>query len=230
MTSYIALGRLSVLLAVTLVLPGNARAQRSAAGISTQGIFDAIGLSAGATVCEIGAGDGELTIAAAKVVGPRGRVLSSELGATRVKTLQESTNASGLAHITVVAGDTGTTNFPEAACDGLFMRDVYHHFSDPAAMNASILAALKPGGRVAIVDFTPPDEEATCPADRSKDGMHGVYAETVRRELRAAGFAPADSDVAGQRWFMVVATKPPLLNTIGCCVACGIRRHPSCSS
>jgi len=209
MTSYIALGRLSVLLAVTLVLPANARAQRSAAGISTQGIFDAIGLSAGATVCEIGAGDGELTIAAAKVVGPGGRVFSSELGAARVKTLQERTTASGLAQITVVAGDTGKTNFPDAACDGVFLRDVYHHFSDPAAMNASILAALKPGGRVAVVDFTPPGEEAACPADRSKDGMHGVYAETVRRELRAAGFEPVNPDVAGQRWFMVVAARPP---------------------
>ena len=208
MKNYIALGRLSVLLVVTLVLPGYARAQRSAAGISTQGIFDALGVGAGTTVCEIGAGDGELTIAAAKIVGPRGRVLSSELGAARVKTLQERTAASGLAHITVVAGDTGSTNFPEAACDGLFLRDVYHHFSDPAAMNASILAALKPGRRVAIVDFTPPGEEAACPADRSKDGMHGVYAETVRRELRAAGFEPSDSNVAGQRWFMVVVVKP----------------------
>ena len=210
MTIYSTIRRTALLSAVTLFIPAIAHAQRAAAAISSQGIFDAIGVKAEATVCEIGAGDGELTIAVARIVGPRGRVLSSELGDARVKTLQDRTTASGLAQIAIVAGDTSKTNFPAGSCDALFMRDVYHHLTEPASMNASVLAALKPGGRVAIVDFTPPGAEATCPADRSKDGMHGVYAETVARELREAGFEPADSGVSGQRWFMVVAAKPVL--------------------
>ena len=208
MISDCPLRRTSFLLLVTLLVPVHAQAQRSAAGISSQGIFDAIGVRPDATVCEIGAGDGELTIAAARLVGLRGRVLSSELGEARVKALQEKTGASGLSQITVVSGDTGRTNFPDEACDALFMRDVYHHFTDPASMNTSILAALKPGARVAIIDFTPPDAEATCPADRARDGMHGVYAATVSRELQAAGFREIESGMSGQRWFMVVASKP----------------------
>jgi hypothetical protein len=87
------------------------------------------------------------------------------------------------------------------------MRDVYHHFTDPASMNASILLSLKPGARVAIVDFTPPGDEAACPADRSRDGMHGVSAETIVRELRTAGFELAEVSAKGVRWFLVVASK-----------------------
>jgi predicted methyltransferase len=88
------------------------------------------------------------------------------------------------------------------------MRDVYHHFTDPGSMNASIFAALKPGGRVAVVDFAPPAKEASRPADRDQDGMHGVSAETVSREIKDAGFEPVSSEVPAGRWFMVVASKP----------------------
>jgi predicted methyltransferase len=89
------------------------------------------------------------------------------------------------------------------------MRNVYHHFADPPAMNASIAAALKPGARLAIVDFAPPPGvEAPTPADRGKDGMHGITAETLAREMTAAGFEPVASETGGQRWFMLVVSKP----------------------
>ncbi|HEY7500806.1 MAG TPA: methyltransferase domain-containing protein [Vicinamibacterales bacterium] len=199
--------RTIALLLVTLLVPASAFA-RQAASISNDRIFQAIGVAEGATVCEIGAGDGELSIAAARAVGERGRIYTSELGDARVKSLQEKIAGSKLSQITVVAGDPAKTNFPEAACDALFMRNVYHHFADPPKMNASIAAALKPGGRVAVIDFTPPGKEAECPADRGKDGMHGVLPDTLSRELKDAGFEPIASDAGGQRWFMVVASKP----------------------
>ena len=107
----------------------------------------------------------------------------------------------------MVAGDTGKTNFPEGACDALFMRNVYHHFVDPAAVNASILGSVKPGARVAVVDFSPPNEEAKRPADRGKDGMHGIKAETLSAELKA-GFEPVSSALGDERWFMVVVARP----------------------
>jgi tRNA A58 N-methylase Trm61 len=196
------------LLLVTLLVPAVAFAQRSGSTISNDAIFAAAGVREGATVCEIGAGDGALSIAAARVVGTGGRIHTSELGEGRVKTLQDKAAESGLAQITVVAGEEGKTNFPDGACDALFMRNVYHHFADPAAMNASIWAAVKPGGRVAIVDFTPPREEAGRSADRGKDGMHGVSPESVSREMKDAGFEPVSSELGTQRWFMVVVSKP----------------------
>ena len=155
----------------------------------------------------MGAGDGELSIAAAKSVGAGGRVYTSELGDDRVKALRGKVQASELKHITVVEGDPVKTNFPDGACDALFMRNVYHHFTDPAKINASIAASMKSGARLAVVDFTPPDKEAERPADRAKDGMHGVTSETVSRELAAAGFQSITSETGARRWFMVVATR-----------------------
>ena len=196
------------LLLITLLVPAAAAAQRSGSTISNDKILSAIDAHEGGTVCEIGAGDGELTIAAARIVGTQGRIYTSELGDDRVKTLREKVSSSSLPQITVVAGDTNKTNFPDAACDALFMRNVYHHFADPGAMNASISAALKPGARLAIVDFSPPGKEAACPADRGKDGMHGISAESLSREMKEAGFEEVSSEHGGQRWFMILVAKP----------------------
>jgi ubiquinone/menaquinone biosynthesis C-methylase UbiE len=194
--------------ALLLAAAAVASAQQSTSGITAERIFKTIGAQEGLTLCEIGAGDGEMSLAAARRVGPRGRIYSSELGDGRVKTLREKVAASGIANITVVAGEAGSTNFPDGECDAVFMNDVYHHFTDPAAMNRSIAAALRPGGRLAVVDFTPPGQEAARPSDRAKDGMHGVKPETVTREVKEAGFEPAASE-AGSRWFLVAfVTKP----------------------
>ena len=196
----------AAILFVTLLV--TVAAQRSGSTIATGRIFEAIGVREGITVCEMGAGDGELSIAAAKVVGPSGRVYTSELGESRVKTLRERIAAGGLSQITVVEGDAVKTNFPDGACDALFMRNVYHHFADPAAVNASIAGALTPGATIAVVDFAPPDKEAERASDRAKDGMHGVTAETVARELTAAGLEVVRTEGGDERWFLVVAKRP----------------------
>ncbi len=190
---------------VTLLVTAAVLAQQA---VETKWIFEAIGVKEGATICEIGAGDGELTIDAAKIVGASGRIYSSELGEERVKTLRRKVADSGLQQITVVDGSVDRTNFPDATCDGVFMRNVYHHFADPPTMNASILTALKPGGRLAIVDFSPPKEEAPTPAERGKDGMHGVKAETVAKEGAGAGFESVSTKPGNNRWFLVVMQKP----------------------
>ncbi len=191
-----------------VVLASICAAWAQGGSIATERIFEALGLRTGLTVCEVGAGNGDLSAAAARVVGPDGRVLTNELGDERVKALADRVAQSGLAHVTVVSGDPVKTNFPDAACDALFMRNVYHHFADPAAMNVSMATALKSGGRLAIVDFTPPAAEAERPSDRGRDGMHGVSAASVSRELEAAGFEAVSSETGTGRWFMVVVRKP----------------------
>jgi ubiquinone/menaquinone biosynthesis C-methylase UbiE len=190
-----------VTLLVTIALDAQANA------FQTQKIFEGIGIKEGSTICEIGAGDGELTIAAAKVVGATGRIYSSELGDERLKALRRKVADSGFQQITVVDGGADRTNFPDATCDAVFLRNVYHHFADPAAMIASIRAALKPSGRLAIIDFSPPKEEAPTPAERSKDGMHGVKAETVAKEAKDAGFELVSNTPGDNRWYMVLLQK-----------------------
>ena len=192
---------------VTMLIPGVAAARQSGP-IPNEKIFAALGVREGMTVCEMGAGDGDLSIAAARLVGPSGRVYTSELGDDRVKSLRGKIESSRLSQISVVAGDASKTNFADGTCDGLFMRSVYHQFADPSVMNASIAAALKPGARLVIVDFTPPPgNEAACPADRGKDGMHGITAPTLSRQLTDAGFQPVTSETI-QRSIIVVVSKP----------------------
>jgi ubiquinone/menaquinone biosynthesis C-methylase UbiE len=191
-------------LIVTLLLPAAAAAQ----GVATSRIFDALALRNGATVCEVGAGDGELSIAAAARVGGQGRVYTSELGDERIKALRTKVAASGRSNIQVVEAGADRTNFPDGACDALFMRNVYHHFASPGLMSASLAASLKPGGRLAVIDFTPPGAEAPTPADRDQDNMHGVTPESVRRELADAGFHVETTKTGRGRWFMVVAVRP----------------------
>ena len=171
-------------------------------------IFEALALKSGATVCEVGAGHGELTLAAAERVGRQGHVYTSELGDERVRTLRTKVMAPDRPQVQVVAGAAYHTNFPEAACDALFMRNVYHHFAAPGPMGSSLAASLKPGGRIAVVDFTPPGAEAPTPADRDEDNMHGVTPESVRRELADAGFHVEKTETGSGRWFMVVAVRP----------------------
>lgn len=195
--------------ALLLGVGAAANAQRGG-GIETTAIFAALELKEGQTVGEIGAGSGSLSLDAARLVGAQGRVLTSELGDERVAALQKAVTGSGLTQITVISGDPNQTNFPDNCCDAIFMRNVYHHFADPAAMDASIAKGLKPGGRIAVIDFVPNRNrpEAAKPADRARDESHGVSATSVARELREAGLEVVRTQAGTESWFMVVAQKP----------------------
>ena len=171
-------------------------------------LVTALGIHAGSVVGEIGAGSGELTIAMAREVGPDGRVFSNELSAERRKEIEKAVAAAGLRNVTIVEGSPSDASLPEGCCDAIFMRNVYHHFVDPPAMNGTLLRALKPGGAIAVIDFAPPGKEADAPSGRSKDNFHGLYAETVIRELTSAGFADATTETIFNRVFIVVARRP----------------------
>jgi ubiquinone/menaquinone biosynthesis C-methylase UbiE len=175
----------------------------------TAALIDVLQLKPGSYVAEIGAGGGELTVLISKVVGDSGRVYSSDLGADRVKQLRLAAEKSGVTNVQVIEGHETRTNLPDGCCDAVFMRNVYHHFGDPPAMNASILRALKPNGRVAVIDFPPRNHAATAaPGKRGGSNSHGVDAKTVGAELAAAGFRIVTTDERPARWFMVVGAKP----------------------
>lgn len=151
-----------------------------------------MGWKAGQTLADVGAGEGEIGIAAAAAVGPGGRVYLTELDEKKRKALEETVSGKGLKNVMVVQGAEKQTNLPDECCDEIVLRRVYHHFTAPADMDASMLRALKPGGELAVIDFPPrkwlalSDPVKGVPANR---GGHGIPQRILIEEMTAAGFA-----------------------------------------
>ena len=144
----------------------------------------------GTRVADLGAGDGTFAIALARRVGPSGHVYATELDSERLADIRRAATEAKLSNVTVIEGAVSRTNLPEACCDALFSRMVYHHLTDPAAINADIFRALRPGGRLVVIDFEPGGimNWIGRPETAERHGGHGTPKETVVKEVTAAGF------------------------------------------
>lgn len=150
-------------------------------------LMEVLELKPGMAVGDVGAGFGAWTTEFSRAVGPRGRVFSNDIGAPQLQALRDGVTKNGLTNVTVVEGMANATNLPAGCCDAILIRDAYHHFTTPADVLRSVVAALKPGGRLAVVDFPPRPNTAIpdgVPADRLG---HGVPPSVVEREAAAAG-------------------------------------------
>jgi len=145
-----------------------------------QRIREELRLKQGITVADIGAGKGELSSALAKEVGAGGRIFATDVDRERIEALGNRFARERLANISVVEGGTSDTRLPPACCDVIILRRVYHHLTDPAAINASLLRSLRPGGVLAVIDFPPPPLLGR--------GELGVPAQAVIGEVTASGF------------------------------------------
>jgi len=147
---------------------------------------DALDLRPGATIADLGAGDGQIAVALARRVGAGGAVVASELGAAQRKAIAERARGEGLGNVTVVEASQAQTGLADGCCDAILMRGVYHHLTQPEATLAGIVAALKPGGRLVVVDFAPSVLLAPWPSAENRGG-HGVRRDEVVSEARRAG-------------------------------------------
>ena len=185
-----------------------AASQKQDDAADAQRLIEVLELRPGSTVADVGAGSGPLTVLMARHVGPSGRVYATDINADRLAELRKAAASASLSNVTVLEGRETETNLPDACCDAIFMRLVYHHFGDPPAMNASLMRSLKPGGRIAVVDFAPKRGDSAPPGKRADGDAHGVTPATVIEELKAAGFV----DVGEQKWtppgFLVIGRRP----------------------
>jgi ubiquinone/menaquinone biosynthesis C-methylase UbiE len=144
----------------------------------------------GTRVADLGAGAGAFAVALARRVGPSGHVYATELDDERLADIRQVSTEARLSNVTVIEGAVSSSNLPDACCDALFSRLVYHHLTDPAAINTDIFRALRPGGRLVIIDFEPGGimNWIGRPETADRHGGHGTPKETVVREVTRAGF------------------------------------------
>jgi ubiquinone/menaquinone biosynthesis C-methylase UbiE len=140
----------------------------------------------GDTVADIGAGKGQLTLLAAERIGPSGKVYSTEMDSQRLVALQEL--SANHPNITPIKASGSDTNLPNSSCDSIYMRLVYHHFTEPRSIDSSLFKSLKHGGRLAIIDEEPM-KGSSIPEGVPKNRLgHGIPQKVLISELKHAGF------------------------------------------
>lgn len=162
---------------------------------------------AGSVVADVGAGEGEMTLIAAKQVGVTGRVYATELDLQKLAHLQEL--AAKESNITVLKAGIAQTNLPPDCCDSIYLRLVYHHLTKPAEVDASLLKSLKPGGLLAVIDEEPqPGTRPVAGVPENRIG-HGVPEKIMIEELIGTGFQVVKTfDQWPIRHYCVVFRKP----------------------
>jgi predicted methyltransferase len=150
-------------------------------------IFAEMGVHPGAVVADIGAGDGFFTTRLAKAVGPGGRVFAVDIDDTPLARLRKRLQDEGIDNVTIVKGAVDDPKLPKAALDAALTVNAYHEMEQHQAMLTALRLALKPDGRLVIVEPVTPSRRNRPRADETKS--HEIDPEYVVQDARAAGFA-----------------------------------------
>jgi SAM-dependent methyltransferase len=143
-------------------------------------LLDALDLKPGMCVADIGAGSGRLTVPMARRVAP-GIAYANDIQPEMLAFLEARARTEGLANLKGILGDTSDTMLPDGTVDLVLMVDAYHEFDHPWEMTRSIVRALRPGGRVALVEYRAEDPEVPIKE------LHKMTEAQARREFEAAG-------------------------------------------
>jgi cyclopropane fatty-acyl-phospholipid synthase-like methyltransferase len=143
-------------------------------------VIRTLGLAPNARVADIGSGTGYFSVRLAHFV-PKGRVFGVDVEPDMIKYLAERAKREGLANVTSVTGASDDPKLPEKV-DLVLMVDVIHHIADRASYLRKLRDELKPGGRVAIIDYSERSAMGPPAGERVAPG-------SLRSEMNAAGFA-----------------------------------------
>lgn len=145
-------------------------------------VIQALQLKPDAVVADIGAGTGYFATRFARAV-PQGKVFGVDAEPDMVKYLGDRAKREGLNNLVAVAAEPGNPRLPEKT-DVVILVNTYHHIDKREAYFRALQNALKPGGRVAVVDFTMDSPEGPPPKAR-------IAPERVKKEMLGAGYALA---------------------------------------
>ena len=146
-------------------------------------VIQALALRPDAVIADIGSGTGYFAMRFANMV-PRGRVYGVDIEPDMVKYLAERAKREKLGNVVAIAGAPDDPRLPEKV-DLILMVDVFHHVAERERYFRKLRSSLKPGGRVAIIDFRPDAPEGPPRAAR-------VAPERVIAELKGAGYKLAN--------------------------------------
>jgi arsenite methyltransferase len=163
-----------------------------------QGVVEKLSIARGSRVADLGAGEGYFTWHLAKAVGARGTVYAVDIEENAINTIFKEMVARGTPNVRPVRAEPHDPRLPEPV-DLVFSCDTYHQMNDRVAYFRSLASSLRPGGRVAILDFRPRGFIS---------GLfgHRLEKETVRREMEDAGYLLVDDyDLIDRQHFQIFA-------------------------
>ncbi len=139
-------------------------------------VMDLAAIGEGTTVADLGAGEGYYTVRLAQRVGKRGRVLAQDIDQAALRRLGARVEHDRLDNVSIKLGATDDPRLPDASFDRIFLVHMYHEVSEPYAFLWRLRPAMRPGGRVIVVDV-----------DRPTD-RHGIPPALLFCEFNAVGF------------------------------------------
>jgi ubiquinone/menaquinone biosynthesis C-methylase UbiE len=136
----------------------------------------------GSTIADVGAGSGNITIRLARAVGPMGKVYAIDIQPGMLQILEKNVARAKLANVVPVLGAIDDPKLPVESIDLAIMVDVYHEFSEPQKMLQRLREAIKPGGRLVLLEYRAEDPDVPILRD------HKMTKAQVKLEVEHEGF------------------------------------------
>ena len=142
----------------------------------------ALKLREGQVVADVGAGSGYYTMLLRAAVGPRGRVYATDIQPEMLALIRKKVETRRLSNVELVLGTPTESRLPDGAIELALMVDVYHELAQPQLFLQSLKRALKPDGRLVLIEFR--KESAWVPIREE----HKMTVREARMELEAEGY------------------------------------------
>ena len=165
--------------------------------------IDALDLKRGMVVADIGAGSGYMTVRLAKKVGPTGKVYGEDIQPEMIDLLQKRLVKEKIANVVPLLGLTDDPKLPAASLDLELLVDVYHEFQEPQKMLRGLRSALKPTGRLVLLEYR--KEDPTVPIRLE----HKMTVAEAKLEVEAEGFTLSKLDKRLPRQHILIFAKNP---------------------
>ena len=182
--------------------------------MKTESLLKMVGLEQGDKVADIGCHEGYLSMHLAKKVSGNGRVYAVDVKSDRLEQLRINANKRNLRNIITILGDEDDPKLPERELDAIFIIDTYHEMDAYEQMLQHVKSALKPGGKVMILEKL--KDWVRGKSRKEQVASHSLGLNYVRKELEQAGFSIVSEIEDHGKWereedkqmWIILAQKP----------------------